>query len=396
MMPLKIDFDLSTKQIEFLKSTSRHTLFVSGIGGGKSFILCLKAIIETMKGRSCCIVSYTYIMLKDVLIPLIEEIMTKLKCSYTINQADMVVTINGHKLILRSADNCDRLRGLNLDCFFIDEASYCKKEVFDVLIGRIRKSSNGQGFICTTPKGYDWIYDLSKRPNINFIHQTTMENPFIPQSYIDDLIANYTSKFAIQELEGAFIQLTGGIIESDNFIAKNDLIVNKKRCCIGIDIAVSEKKSADYSAIALCSLDSMNNFQIHDIEKHKLEYPKLRLKIIEFAQKYAGVQIAVEDVAQQRIVIDDLKRDTKLLNRAVLGIRPRGDKVARAMPWVARSEQGMVYVHRDTWNKDFFDECNAFTVNDQHNHDDQIDAVSICYNHLSNEKKIRSTKVNWL
>ena len=64
--------------------------------------------------------------------------------------------------------------------------------------------------------------------------------------------------------------------------------------------------------------------------------------------------------------------------------KPEKVKFTRAMPWVAAAEGGKVYLVRGPWNTPFIAEAEAFTGDDSHAHDDQIDAVSTAYKELCN------------
>jgi predicted phage terminase large subunit-like protein len=105
-----------------------------------------------------------------------------------------------------------------------------------------------------------------------------------------------------------------------------------------------------------------------------------------------SVQIAVEDAGQQKGYIDDIKRLPELRPYTIRAIRPHGDKLNRSLAWGARAEMGGVDVCRGLWNSDFFDECDAFTADDTHDYDDQIDAVSGAYQVLATPRIIRGIR----
>jgi predicted phage terminase large subunit-like protein len=59
---------------------------------------------------------------------------------------------------------------------------------------------------------------------------------------------------------------------------------------------------------------------------------------------------------------------------AFRGVRPTGDKVTRALPFVAQAEAGNVIVVEAHWTNDFINELVAFPTAGVH--DDQVDAAS--------------------
>ena len=72
---------------------------------------------------------------------------------YTFLRAEHTIRLFGTEILLRSGDRPDSLRGLNVDDFAIDEAREFKdSSIFEIMIGRLRKSKDGQWFIATTTK----------------------------------------------------------------------------------------------------------------------------------------------------------------------------------------------------------------------------------------------------
>lgn len=370
-------------QASFLQSTSRCVIYIGGIGAGKTFILCHKGVQSALKKRRFCLFSFSYPMLRDVIVPTMKEVLESLDIPYIYNKSDKIFLINGQELLLRSADDPDSIRGLNLDDAGIDEAAFVKEEAYQIIIGRMRNSKDGQLFISTTPKGTkSWVFKLTQDDSSYVVRQSTFKNPFLPDSYIQHLRSQYSSKFAKQELEGEFIDFSAGVIESKWFKEVNPY--RPKRGVRFWDLAVSTKKAADNSAGALCSFDD-ERFVIHDIRFGKYEYPDLRREIIKTALADGeDIVICVEEAGQQRGFIDDLKRIPELRNYVIKAEKPRGDKLNRALPWVSRAELGNVHVCSGLWNNAFYDECNSFTADDTHSHDDLIDSVSGGYQHLTN------------
>src|SRR5262245_51279406 len=89
------------------------------------------------------------------------------------------------------------------------------RNVFDVTLGRLREAGQmGWLSVTTTPKGKaNWVYEQfgSNRPNCELIRCRTSENPFLPSEFHENLRQQYTSRLALQELEGAFIDQESGL-----------------------------------------------------------------------------------------------------------------------------------------------------------------------------------------
>jgi predicted phage terminase large subunit-like protein len=393
---------ISGKQAQFLQSEKRLVIYRAGIRSGKTWVLCLKALEFAFNKRRFCIVSFSYPILRDVCIYTMSKILNLVGYPFIENIGDKNVIVDGQEILFRSGDQPDSLRGLSLDGFGIDEAREFKtRAIYDIMIGRLSNSINAQAFITTSPKGKNWVNQLEGQPNTETIIQKTEENPFLPDEYIISLRSQYTTDFARQELDADIVEFGIGIIMSKWF---NRIGYIKPLKGVRFwDVAVSIKTSADFSSGALCSF--IERFVLHHIEYGKMQYPELRKKIIECAkQDGPDITIAVEEAGQQLGFINDLQQIPELRGYTVRGVRPQGDNLNRALRWACRAQSGMMDVCTGTWNDGFFDECNSFTADDTHEHDDMIASVSGAYQCLvtdipiwskfsaSNTKKFN---INW-
>jgi PBSX family phage terminase large subunit len=390
---MKSNIKISTKQKLFLKAKNKYVVFRGGIGSGKSRVLVYKAILNACIGRKGLVLSNSFAQSRDVILATFKECLPlyglKEDRDYTLNKSEMDIILWGTYIHLRSCEQSEKLRGINCSDIYIDEARNMKNdEVFLIAIGRMRESKDGQCFISTSPRGKDWVWQLSQKEGVLTITQKTEENPFLPQEYIDDLRDKYAGLYAKQELDADIVEFGSGIISINKFIVGNYVPV---KAILTLDIAVSTKTSADYSAICIAS-NQQNNMILHDIWRDRVEYSSLKDIIASYAKRYSVSGIYIEDVAAQRIVIDDLKHNKDMMKFAIRAYRPKGDKLARALPWVSRVELNQVKVQEGAWNKIFFEECSQFNGVDQE-HDDMIDAVSMAYDSLYNTSTIYTKRV---
>jgi len=140
-----------------------------------------------------------------------------------------------------------------------------------------------------------------------------------------------------------------------------------------VDLAASTKESADFTAIAVVATDDDANVYILDVIRGRWEWPIARRIIAQAAISHQPRVVGVEKVGFQLAAIQDLMRQPDLMGVAIKGIPVDRDKLSRALPWLARAEQGKMKLIRGSWNAAFLDEVCAFPETE---HDDQVDAVS--------------------
>jgi hypothetical protein len=145
-------------------SEARFKGFSGSIGSGKSKALCFEALrlAYLNQGRVGLIGAPTYPMLRDATLQSLTEVLNGNDIPFDFNKSEFVLTFRdtGSKVLLRSVDEFERLRGTNLAWFGVDELSYTVEEAWLRLEGRLRDPKAAQlcGFGVWTPKGYDWVY----------------------------------------------------------------------------------------------------------------------------------------------------------------------------------------------------------------------------------------------
>ncbi len=144
--------------------------------------------------------------------------LTDLGISFSYNQNKGLVEFLGGKVLCRSMENFNVLRGIEIGSFWLDEARDMKREAFEMLLGRLRcKSVNLlQGRITSTSKGFDWMYDYfhpngeNNTADFEMIRMGTADNPHLPDGYLDTLRSQYSDNFYRQEVLGEFLNVTTG------------------------------------------------------------------------------------------------------------------------------------------------------------------------------------------
>jgi PBSX family phage terminase large subunit len=206
-----LEITLLKSQDDFIFSNKKYTAYIGGVGSGKTYAGALKSIINR-KGTRGAIIAPTYPMLRDVTILTLTDLLDEVGHKYQHNKSDNIIYYNDNMIFCRSAEYPNRLRGPNLDWFWLDEPALMKAITFKIMQGRIRRSANAEGYITGTPAGYDYIYDLfyiADKANFKMVNCATKDNIYLPKDYVEDLYDSYTGTFAEQELEGKFVAFEG-------------------------------------------------------------------------------------------------------------------------------------------------------------------------------------------
>ena len=213
-------FNVFKHQNKFIRSDEKFVLLCGGYGSGKTVSLCLKAITELGRNpnKTILLAEPVYPMIKDVLQPTLESILSDLKFKYTYRASENKYNIfwkNGKgSIILRSAENWRRWAGLNLCAFGIDEAALLKDDsAWKMGMSRLRDGNHLTGFITTTPEGFNWVYEYWKekpKDNYQLIKAKTTDNTFLPDEFVETLKENYDSKLVDAYINGNFVNLQHG------------------------------------------------------------------------------------------------------------------------------------------------------------------------------------------
>lgn len=220
MKELVIDYKPFEFQQSFHSLPNKFRSFIGGVGSGKTMAGSAEAIVYSINNPKSvgCIVAPTYRMLDDVTMVTFFQLLPK-DLIQEYRKGDKVLLLrNGSKVYFRSADQPEKLRGLNLSWFWIDEAALVSEMTWKIMLGRIRSSKfPNKGWITTTPKGFTWIYRRfleKKNKDYGMVQCSSRDNPFLPPDFIESLQEEYVGVFAKQEIEGEFVGFEGVVFPS--------------------------------------------------------------------------------------------------------------------------------------------------------------------------------------
>lgn len=234
---------------------TRHLGLVAGFGAGKSYSLTVKILqlCYDNPGFTGIALEPTYGMLQDILIPQLQDIWDEWGISYTLfrGAAELKVQCPGgeiSKVLLRSFENYQRLRGINAAWAVVDEIDTVKpqvaKQAFQLLQGRIRSGPNPQIAVCSTPEGFGWLYDFFVKTDDDskrLIKAKTTDNPYLPDTYIQSLRDQYPPALIEAYLNGEFCNLAQSSIFNEFDRSRNsstEIVQQDDTVWIGADFNV--------------------------------------------------------------------------------------------------------------------------------------------------------------
>ncbi len=137
---------------------------------------------------------------------------------------------------------------------------------------------------------------------------------------------------------------------------------------------MSKNPGSDYTARLRIAVTRNGDMYIDGGYRARIEYPEQRRYILGRIEAERDTEHGIELSANGNAVIQDLRRERSIWGRMFRGVNVKGDKVTRALPWIALAEEGRVHLVRGAWNAEFIDEACSFTMGVTNDH---IDAVSI-------------------
>jgi len=266
-------------QSAFTADTSRrfHN-FTSGVGAGKtvSGVIRMLANVQAWNpGETGMIVAPNSIALKNVILPELSKWGILDAWDYRGPQSAEpgLHAPNGTRVLLESANNdrkIERLRGPTLAWFWMDEAAIIPKKAWDILTGRLRTGNYRNAWITTTPRGFNWVYDVFHPDSDdqissvnNVLGVPSFANPHLPLDYRRDILGEWDGHFRQQEVMGAFVQPEGLVHDwfdrDDHVVEPEALPQTYDRFLYGVDWGFYP-----HPAAILC-------FGVHDGDYYALE-----------------------------------------------------------------------------------------------------------------------------
>lgn len=275
-----IQIQLTNPQADFvdLQAECLYPLFTGGYGSGKSYTLAVSAFLDALHCPNTTIGIYepNYSLVRDVAMQYIKELLDTHNIEYDVNKNEFTITTRSRQIgnfKFRSMENPETIVGYETYTAHVDEIDTLDPEkadrVWNMILGRTRQHPAGlprdhmqynkkrdryepRNKVCaySTPEGFRFTYNTwarSENEQYKFVKAKTEDNPFIPESYIDNLKQKYDGPLIEAYLQGEWVNLTSGSVyyaydrEEHNSIEQ---IKDKEPLHIGMDFNVGDMCAA--------------------------------------------------------------------------------------------------------------------------------------------------------
>lgn len=368
---------LHTGQQAVLNGTARFRVVSAGRRFGKTLLAIEWLAIMpggAVDGEPVAFFSPTYKLLLDVW----SDMERTLKpVTAKANKTEMrIELVTGGKIDFWTLEDPDAGRGRKYSRIVIDEAAHARhlKDAWERAIAPTLTDYQGDAWFISTPKGLNYFHKLYQRGNDpkatdwQSWHMPTTVNPHISNDEVDRYRAELPELVFRQEYLAEFVTFGAGLVRPDMIIeipAPPGLPV-----VLGVDLAISEKQNADFTAIVAMSRDPQTGIvYIREAERHRCGFNEVLSRIKAAAARHNPVVIAIEQTQYQAAVVQELNRTTTL---PIRGIRPDKDKLTRYEQRMVRHDPAGV----PAW---FREELLSFPDG---SHDDGVDAAAYAFAQL--------------
>ncbi len=376
-------------QAQIYAEKRRFNVLCLGRRCGKTRFGQMLVAEAALQGKPVAWVSPTYKMLAEVwreikhaMYDYIEDISV---------QEKHIAFKGGGTLDFWSADSFDSIRGRKYARVFVDEAAMIRnlQEAWEQAIFPTLTDYRGNAWFGSTPKGMNYFHELFNQQNVSELWKSwqmpTTANPYID---VDEVAAAKVMLPLVvfqQEYLAEFVESSGTLVRREHL--KYGEVPEGLKLFAGVDLAISEKETADYTAVAIMGKDANGCIYVVDVARERLSFHGALSFINAICTKWQVQQVFVEQTQYQAAAVQELLRRTAL---NVRGIRPDKNKVVRFQALQARYEQGLV-IHARSLPDYFEKELLSFP---QGEHDDCVDACAYAYAAMNQRKEVRYIDMN--
>jgi predicted phage terminase large subunit-like protein len=378
-MKIQMPF-LHPAQREVFDDLTRFQVLVCGRRWGKTRLAVVKGLAELLNGKRVWWVAPTY-SVSGIGWRLLKTVIGGI-AGAEVREADRMVRFGATgEFWFKTAERPDNLRGEGLDLLLMDEADFIDEEVWTEVLRPALSDRLGRAMFISTPKVENgWFHKLFKEgqqgnTTVRSWSYPSSSNPFLDAGEIEAARGSLPSLVFRREYGAEFVSAAGTLVQS-SWMRYVGQMPAGLTLSMGVDLAISQKDTADYTAIVVMGKSQGGQLYVLDVHRERMTFDQILQTIKAKAQQWQPKVIGIEQVQFQAAVVQELLRTTSL---PVKGMKADKDKTTRFLPLQARYEQGLIF-HLRSLPSFFDDELLSFPVG---KHDDMVDALSCAYASMS-------------
>lgn len=400
---MKLEFELHKKQQEIFSSPARFKVIPAGRRGGKSFLAAVWMIVHALKTKSpngrdlklapVYYVAPTYGQAEDIIWRQIKELAEPVT-ERTWEKELKIRLINGREIVLKGADNKERLRGPGLGALVLDEYADMSPDVFDVILRPTLSDYEAPAMMIGTPKGKNHFYDMFQLAKTGIADMeaftfVTADNPIISPQEIELARVMMSKNAFAQEYLAEFTNAGSGAFKEEWFDV-HDVRPRWERgqFYLAVDLAgYADEALATIQKSALKKLDehalvvvevTKSGWLVHEIQHGRWGVRETSLRIIRMAQRYPISSLGIEQGSLSNAIMPYLNDQMRRLGHYphIASLKHGGQKKTERITWAlqGRAEHGRIALMKGPWVKALIGQLLDFP--NPLSHDDLIDALA--------------------
>jgi phage terminase large subunit len=225
-----------------------------------------------------------------------------------INKSELEIKFtNGSKILFRSAEREDNLRGVTLDYLIIDESAFIKDTVWDTVLKQTVLVRGKRVLFLSTPKGKNFLYNLHLRGEDKTqdrylsLRGTSYNTPYITPEELDEARDTLPEDIFKQEILAEFIDSGGEVFKDIDRYCMLPEWSNPigKKYYAGLDLG----RSNDYTVLTI--LDEDGNVVYIYRDRHK-PWNEIVTNVINHIKRYkATLFVEVNNVGD--VIFEQIK-----------------------------------------------------------------------------------------
>lgn len=235
-----------------------------------------------------------------------------------------IVFTNGSKILFRSAQSEDNLRGQSVNYMILDEAAFIKKTTIETILLPMLSVKGKKCLFISTPKGKNYLYDYFLNGNTKdrwkSLRYSTYDSPLASQEMIQVFRETLPEKIFKQEVEAEFI---------DSSSVFNHL--GEALCLQSLEFPILGEKY--YGGIDIGLINDASVFSILDSNGNLVKYyrwqaiqaPDLMEQIKNLNNIWKFESIYIEDNNQGLVIYQSLSPMMRNLYRFNTNVKTKAD-----------------------------------------------------------------------